>query len=298
MGDAEKQCAPQAENAHTQWPGKHVPSYAESLRDISAVLNRARRCFRCGAGYTELESIGRTQCTHHPVAHLDKCVCTRARGTVAANAVIAFRRFEPPLKSRGNLRGKEDQLTGCSSIDHAHNGHDSRQVYALMPLCVWHDLFESRPDAARLLQCTQRFHAYSGKGGGGGGDGLHAEMNIVRVLTASQAYADELCLHFLGDTEPPRSYTLHELYDECAAMFHYAPLENVSHSDVQRYLDERHKEAVPPRPLGDAHSAHATKQRKIFDLANLDDELLETPDFVPFVVIVRVELERVEYIKK
>ena len=106
-------------------------------------------------------------------------------------------------------------------------------------------------------------------------------------------------LHVLlyGETET-RAISLHEAYDECAHLYHYAPLEEVSKVEAANKARMLcHDDATADlRPIGDAPERYATAQRLLFDLDVLEHVLLETPNFVPYVIVFRVELYNIEEI--
>ena len=294
MCDNEANCCDEIKSS--KWEDEKIRAdYTESLKEIHNVLSKNHHCVRCNAQYNEYESLGRRKCLYHPDENTEKCICKTAQFSPhPTGSSIAFKvnlsLDRAPAYSGHSFIVNSAMRYGCTSIDHASNWSDANRLYAVMPSAVWQDLFLKQFDTRRLC-ASQRFSAsrYGKK--------VHTAMQVYHVFTADQAYSECLRLAYFDAHREPLVLNLHELYDECAALFHFAPLESVSRSGLQKYLDEKRKENAPPRPLGDANSAHAAKQRELFNLGELDDLVLETPDFVPYVVILRSEFATIENVK-
>jgi hypothetical protein len=239
--------------------------YQQTLRQIEHTLSKLCYCYRCGVPFRQLKALGRLQCLYHPRRATD-CTCERL------------------------LLQYNEHAAGCTSVDHCVSDADARTLYALFPASVWNDLAPLNDNhtakAVYKRGNVQRpdLHRY-----------LIDDLQVVAVTSVEQAYGKSLRVFLYGEKEP-HVISLHEAYDECAHLYHYAPLEQVSR--VAAANDERmlrqDKLVADLRPIGDAPEHYATAQRLLFDLDVLERVSLETPDFVPYVIVFRVELFNIE----
>jgi len=248
---------------------KKAATYEESLLHVSELLSQRRTCIRCARSYTQLGSIGRLQCAYHPQ-------CERER---TAKCVYC-ETYRPPASSVHGVRRSIAYVSaaGCVSVDHVYSESDARAPYVVMPYTVWCDV----PN----LRATQANHI---RGRASGVCSMFGEPTVLVVGTVHKADHFGLRLH-LFDTPSPYTLTLADAYDECAALFNYAPLHESSASST---LDEY----APTAQLGDASARVAVAQRLLFDVDALDEMECKVPYFVPFVIVLRVEVERIEIVE-
>lgn len=246
---------------------KPETEYEKSLRQIESVLSKKSCCKRCGDTFLQLKSIGRLQCLYHPKG-VKGCKC------------------EENYKY-GNISGQ----TGCTSIDHCASTRDAGNLYTVFPASVWNDLaplndnHSAKATYRRGSVQRQDIHKY-----------LLDDMQVVAVTSVEQAYHKTLRVHLFGqENDEPIVVSMHEAYDECAHLYHYASLQEISKvpaANKQGVLQS--KDSAASRPIGDAPEKYATAQRLLFDLDVLEEISIETPDFVPYVIVFRAELYSVE----
>jgi hypothetical protein len=259
-----------AEVADVEKEKKDDFEYYESvLNAIRADLSKKRRCGRCEIEYTELQSLGRLQCSYHEAAAESSQNCARCG---------------PITPAANNGRG------GCISIDHGvaappHNCTAATNLYTTYPLSVWRDIDELH---ARLGTGTR----YRRRGVWGG------PMQCVTVTSVDEAFSSGVRVEFVGVAEP-LTIAFHTAYDECAARNNYASLDVVpdSRAAEERARAKRRRGAAEIRPMGDSSDVSLAHQRRLFDLDTIDSLAVDTPAFIPFVVIVRVETLNIKKVR-
>jgi len=176
---------------------------------------------------------------------------------------------------------KEEELI---SIDHATPGQDESRLYALFPAQLWTEL---RVAKMKHSGRTRFLHSYTKSRR----PWLNGDAQVYAMDNAEDVSTKSFRLHLYGSdnksSDPPIvEYRMIDLYDECARLYGYSPL----HVQPQRMKEES------TRPIGDSPGNFSALQRMMFDMEVVEDVCNETPDFVPCVIVFRVELRNLEIV--
>lgn len=168
---------------------------------------------------------------------------------------------------------------GSVSIDHCSGESGAKQLYVLFPLQLWDKL------SCLCNERNETLHLAGSKLRRDWHPNLRGKMQTLFVGDTESAAQKKIVVRKYGAEEQPVEYELKTLYNECANLYGYDELE-------ARW---KKVEADANRPIGDAADPYATTQRELFDLNTVEDLCgNEFTDFVPFVVLFRVELQNIE----